>query len=158
MTSLNLADNNIGQLVMSGGWQFDEDADEYWKEVEGEELVEKQLPAGEQLAIESPVGAIAIANAIKDMRVLTSLNLASNNLGELVLPDGWSIKNKGWSYQKYVHADGREQKDHPGKPKDVIALANAIPDMRAMTSLSLASNSLGVEGFKIIAAILPKCT
>jgi hypothetical protein len=81
MTSLNLADNNIGQLVMSDGWQYDEDADEYWIEVEGEEFVEKHLPAGEQLAIESPVGAIAIVNAIRDMRAMTSLNLASNSLG-----------------------------------------------------------------------------
>jgi hypothetical protein len=81
LTGLNLADNNIGQLAMSDGWQFDEDADEYWKAVEGEELVAKQLPAGEELAIESPVGAIAITNAIKDMRALTSLNLASNSLG-----------------------------------------------------------------------------
>ena len=40
----------------------------------------------------------------------------------------------------------------------VTALANTIPDMRAMTSLSLASNSLGVEGVKIIAAVLPTCT
>jgi hypothetical protein len=29
--------------------------------------------------------------------------------------------------------------------------------MRAMTSLNLASNELGVEGAKIIAACLPKC-
>jgi hypothetical protein len=80
MTSLNLADNNVGQLVMSDGWQFDEDADEYWKEVEGEELVEIQLPAGEQLAIESPVSAIAIANATKDMRALTSLHVGRNSI------------------------------------------------------------------------------
>jgi hypothetical protein len=41
---------------------------------------------------------------------------------------------------------------------DIIALAGAIPDMGAMTSLNLASNSLGVEGAEIIAAFLPKCT
>jgi hypothetical protein len=40
----------------------------------------------------------------------------------------------------------------------LIALANAIPDMGAMTTLNLASNELGVEGAKIIAACLPKCT
>jgi hypothetical protein len=33
----------------------------------------------------------------------------------------------------------------------VIALADAIPDMRAMTSLNLASNGLGAEGAKIVA-------
>jgi hypothetical protein len=31
-------------------------------------------------------------------------------------------------------------------------------DRRALTSLNLASNSLGVDGAKIIAACLPKCT
>jgi hypothetical protein len=40
----------------------------------------------------------------------------------------------------------------------VAALADVIPGMAAMTSLNLASNELGVEGAKIIAACLPKCT
>jgi hypothetical protein len=80
-------------------------------------------------------GVIALSDAIKDMGALTSLNLASNNLGELVLPDGWSIKDTNMSYQMYVHADGRDQKCHPGKPEGVIALANAIPDMRAISKL-----------------------
>jgi hypothetical protein len=40
----------------------------------------------------------------------------------------------------------------------ITALANAIPDMGAMTSLNLASINLRVEGAKIIAVVLPKCT
>jgi hypothetical protein len=76
-----------------------------------------------------------------------------------VLPEGWSIEGKGFSFQKYVHIDGREQKDDPGsKPEGIIAVASAISDMGAMMSLNLASNKLGVEGAKIIAACLPKCT
>jgi hypothetical protein len=43
-------------------------------------------------------------------------------------------------------------------PGDTVLIANDISDMGAMTSLNLASNRLGVEGAKIIAAILPKCT
>jgi hypothetical protein len=57
----------------------------------------------------------------------------------------------------YRHTDGREQKDRPGKPEGIIAIANAIPDMGAMVSLNLASNDLGVEGAKFIAAVLAKC-
>ena len=95
MTSLHLADNNIGEMIMSDGWQFDEDADEYWKEVDREEIVEKQLPAGEQLATESPVGAIAIANAIKDMRAMTSLDISNNSIGLIdIFPDGYSKFSK----------------------------------------------------------------
>jgi hypothetical protein len=43
-------------------------------------------------------------------------------------------------------------------PGDAVLITNDISDMGAMTSLNLASNSLGVEGAKIIAAFLPKCT
>jgi hypothetical protein len=42
--------------------------------------------------------------------------------------------------------------------EDAIMLAAEVVDNRAMTSLNLASNSLGIEGAKIIADILPKCT
>jgi hypothetical protein len=45
-----------------------------------------------------------------------------------------------------------------GDMSGIIALADAIPDMGAMTSLNLASNKLGSEGAKIIAVCLPKCT
>jgi hypothetical protein len=61
-----------------------------------------------------------------------------------------------------VHIDGQTQSGG-GEPIDldvsgINTIANAIPNMRAMTSLNLASNKLGVEGAKIIAACLPKCT
>jgi hypothetical protein len=42
-------------------------------------------------------------------------------------------------------------------PTGIIALAGVMPGMRAMTSLNLANNSIGVEGAEIIAAFLPKC-
>jgi hypothetical protein len=51
--------------------------------------------------------------------------------------------------------------DMSGKGLDAgatIMLTPEIVDNGAMTSLNLASNSLGVEGAKIIAAFLPKCT
>jgi hypothetical protein len=42
--------------------------------------------------------------------------------------------------------------------EDAIMLAAEVVDNGAMTSLDLASNSLGIEGAKIIADFLPKCT
>jgi hypothetical protein len=47
-----------------------------------------------------------------------------------------------------------------GKMSGVIALANVIPDMGAMTSLNLAWNHLGIEGAKIVAEAIKvaKCT
>jgi hypothetical protein len=58
----------------------------------------------------------------------------------------------------YKHIDGREQKEDPRKRDGIIVLASAIKDMGGMTSLNLRWNDLGVEGAKIIAACLPKCT
>jgi hypothetical protein len=79
-----------------------------------------------------------------------------------VPPEGWSYGYHGdYSGDKfYKHTDGREMKS--GKPEGTISgaivIADAIKDMEAMTSLNLASNDLGVEGAKFIAAVLPKCT
>ena len=51
---------------------------------------------------------------------------------------------------KYRHTDGRKTDTKPEgeefKPEGIIALANAIPDMRAMTSLNLASNYICLSG------------
>jgi hypothetical protein len=40
----------------------------------------------------------------------------------------------------------------------IIAVADAISGDRALTSLNLAVNGLGVDGAEIIAAVLPGCT
>jgi hypothetical protein len=121
-----------------------------YKHIDGRE--QKEDPS-------EPAGIIALANVLPDMGALSVLNLADNNLGELVLPGGWTHDYKAdYSAKEYNHTDGRKQDLHPGKPEGIIALGAVIPGMGAMTSLNLASNKLGVEGAKIIAACLPKCT
>ena len=83
-----------------------------------------------------------ISPNIPDSGALSVLNLARNNLGELVLPKGWT-DNRRTGYQsgaQFTHADGRKQPAHPGKPEGVIALANAIPDMGALTKLDISRN------------------
>jgi Ran GTPase-activating protein (RanGAP) involved in mRNA processing and transport len=77
-------------------------------------------------------GGRALAAGLKGNQEIMELNISSNKL----------------SY----NSGGR--RDTSG----VIAIADAITDMRAMTSLNLALNKLGVEGAKAIAACLPKCT
>ena len=100
-----------------------------------------------------------ISTIIRQYRALSVLNLAENQLGKLVLPEGWTEDYDSVEDEDvYKHTDGREQTDNPGKPEGIIAIANAIPDIGAMTSLNLASNDLRVEGAKAIAVVLPKCT
>jgi hypothetical protein len=91
---------------------------------------------------------------------LTSLDVSSNGLG------GVSSNKEGWKIDRhgdYISPEGKDHhKNKPAgvefKPFGIIALADAIPGMGAMTSLNLASNFLGGEGAKVIAACLPKCT
>jgi Leucine-rich repeat (LRR) protein len=91
-----------------------------------------------------PEGTIALASAIKGMKTLTMLNLANNNLGELVLPEGWTegIGPKGGP-KGYAHTDGRMRKESPGKPKGLTALASAISGMGALTILDISKNRIG---------------
>jgi hypothetical protein len=88
-------------------------------------------------------GVVALAGAIKDMRALSSLNLAKNSLGGLVLPADW----KKTEYKKeWVHSDGSKVTDKPGKPEGIIAIATAIPDMGALTKLDISNNDIGQGG------------
>jgi hypothetical protein len=161
MTSLNLADNNIGQLVMSDGWQFDEDADEYWKKVEGEEFVEKQLPAGEQLAIESPVGAIAIANAIKDMRALTSLHVRRNSIPKKEMREIMAIAMRMDSMQFLCEVPFKDKtlteldvSEEDLGMEGALVIAEYLDGNGAILSVNLLKNKIGVDQAKALASIL----
>ena len=84
---------------------------------------------------------------------MTSLNISNNSLGELVLPEGWTTKTNYGAVVGYKHTDGRERKEPPegSSPDGAIALADAIKNNGALTSLNLASNRLGAEGAKHVA-------
>jgi hypothetical protein len=89
------------------------------------------------------------------MRVLLYLDVSDNNLGKLVPPEGWT-KGSYISGGKYhwSHTDGHNEEGvipSGSMPDGVIALADAIPGMKAMTSLNLASNSLRAQGVEIVA-------
>jgi hypothetical protein len=138
--------------------------------------------------------AVLIANDISDMGAILVLNLANNNFGQVV---GWYLNPKYASSErigldwttgngecKYKHSDGRQGRDKLpeeglGKPEGVVALANAIPDMRAisqftfsggnknskpvtmeisMTEADFSAKGLGEFGVVMVAAFLPKCT
>jgi hypothetical protein len=91
--------------------------------------------------------AVLIANDIHDMGVLTSLNLSSNFLTGI---DGDDMS--GNMLNPPVHDVIRYTKPIICYPfTGVTALANAIPDMRALTSLNLSSNDLEAEGAKVVA-------
>jgi hypothetical protein len=154
LSFLDISKNNIGELVMSDGWQYDKEQDEYWKVVDGDELVEKQLPEGEQLVTLIPAGAIAFADAIKDMVALSSLGLAGNKLGLLATEDGWTSE-AGNNSAPWVHPDGQRQDETPAGLKSigVLAIANAIRETMALSALDLQDNNISSEEKSTIKAI-----
>ncbi len=95
---------------------------------------------------------------------MKSLDISNNNIGELVPPEGWSIKDKGKSWQNYVHADGREQKEAPegSSPVGAIALADALVKSKdrnfknygALVKLNMSNNKLWALGLKHLAEAL----
>jgi hypothetical protein len=102
---------------------------------------------------------------------MTSLNISDNDIGQVV-QDPELMKQHGVTYQKvksglganlqgvtgmmlYWDKDakslGEKCPTYCGRRIGVIALADAIKDMGALTSLNLSSNDLEAEGAKIVA-------
>jgi hypothetical protein len=96
-----------------------------------------------------PAGIVLLADALKDNGALTALNLADNNLGKVVPPEGWSCGYHGdYSGIKfYKHTDGRETKNGTpeGTTSGAIVIAAVIPDMRALAKLDMSRNTIGAE-------------
>jgi hypothetical protein len=105
-------------------------------------------------------GVIAIADAIPDMGAMSKL-IFGGDMYDAKL-NSWDDSN--WATPEPTALEvGMTEADFSNKN---LAVGGAIiisawisqKDIRVMTSLNLASNKLGVEGAKIIAACLPKCT
>jgi hypothetical protein len=85
-----------------------------------------------------------LAPAISAMKALSSLNVNNNNIGQQqVRPSGWERKAGGlFSSSKWVHHDGRTQKEDPAKYEGLIALAAAIEEMPLLSKLDLRNNNI----------------
>jgi hypothetical protein len=90
------------------------------------------------------------------------VNLLQNNIGPAQAAALVSILKEHPTLKSLCGNRGDETTlDMCGKMNgadDAIMLAAEVVDNGAMTSLNLASNIFGVEGAKIVAAFLPKCT
>jgi Ran GTPase-activating protein (RanGAP) involved in mRNA processing and transport len=93
--------------------------------------------------------AQGISKGVAGNGAMASLNLSSNNL----VINKWRAKDND-NRSPWVHLDGRTQRGKRPIDLDVsgiVAIANAIKDMGALTSLDLSSNNLKDEGGKIVA-------
>jgi ribosomal protein L7Ae-like RNA K-turn-binding protein len=107
--------------------------------------------------------AVLIANDISDMGAISSVNLLRND--GIPIEQAQELVKIMQSKEKLTTLCGLSKEetelDFSGQylgAGDAVLIANDISGMEAMTSLSLESNDLGVEGVKIIADVLPTCT
>jgi hypothetical protein len=96
-----------------------------------------------------------LAPAISDNGALLHLDVSDNNLGKSVPPEGWT-KGTYISGGKYhwSHTDGRNEEGmipFGSTPDGVIALADAILGMGAMTWLDISENNLRDAGTEALA-------
>jgi hypothetical protein len=89
--------------------------------------------------------AEALAVGLRDNDGLQTLNLAQNDIGKLVLLDGWHAERictgGRWS-DGYRHVDGTVQIENPALPIGVIAVAGAVKTHKALGKLDLSNNKL----------------
>jgi hypothetical protein len=100
-------------------------------------------------------GIIVLTEIIKDMGALSLLNLASNGLhaeGTKLLAA--ALKGNQIMTELNISSNAMTLGSAWGDMSGVIARADVISDMRAMTSLNLADNFLQAEGAKHIAGAL----
>jgi hypothetical protein len=97
-------------------------------------------------------GVAALADVIPGMGAMTRLNLASNQLyaeGTKLLAA--ALKGNLIIIELNISSDKMTWNGSAwGDMSGIIALADAIPDMGALTSLNLSSNELEAEGAKIV--------
>ena len=117
-------------------------------------------------------GAIMLAPEIVANGAMTILDISNNQLGRLSIPEGWKTgtqsKGKHKGRQTFKAPGGKWSFDPPpnAKPDGVIAIANAIPAMGALTSLDISSNNIApyagggkyvMSGVTALAAAIPEC-
>ena len=107
-------------------------------------------------------GAKVLSLGLSGNEALSLANVMGNRIGKEMLSNLQEImRSKPTLISLCGIADDATEVDLSGlgmDADDASILASELPDKRATTSLSLASNSLGVAGAKIIAAVLPMCT
>jgi hypothetical protein len=143
LSLLNLANNNIGGASLPAGWKDVQLADKSWEYQHADGRTQKDG------IDEKSFGLITIADAIKNMGAISSVNLLKNDVGVeqagalvIILKEHPTLKslcgNKG--YETKLDMSGKMD-----SAADAIMLAAEIDDNRAISSVNLLKNVTPVE-------------
>jgi hypothetical protein len=156
LTVLDVSNNRIG-LLTHAAWS-DTGQGGFWTTGRRYQHVDGRKQDDKPEDVEfKPLGVIILANAIKDMGALLVLNLASNNLfaeGIELLAEALKGNQIMTELNVSSNAATWDGNKH-GEMSGVIALADAIPDMRALTKLDISDNS--IEQGKALQQIIEYC-
>jgi hypothetical protein len=120
----------------------------------------KDLDISDSSSRHGTYGAVALAKGVaeglRDNGALTSLDMSSNNLGGVILAPGWKSQQKGSRTLYYQEGAKTGQFNSPPGcgPLGIIALANAIPDMGAISSVNLLKNKIGIDQADALVSML----
>jgi hypothetical protein len=159
LSSLNLANNALGQLVdISGGdvWAFDISSGQWWRN--GIE------PAGVNMdgyKDAKPLGVIALAAAIKDMRGILSLHVGSNGIPEKEMREIMDIAASKESMKILCEVPFKDKAitelDVSGKKlgdEGALVVAEYLDGNGALSSVNLLDNFIGIEQAHALATLL----
>jgi Leucine-rich repeat (LRR) protein len=140
LTSLNISHNEIGEMVSQDGWTWSTE----YVSPDGQNR-RKEKPANQ---VFKPVGAIALADAIKHHGTLTRLNISKNKmltkeagkaLGDALASNSvlkeLDVSNNNWT-DRYNNGMG----DGPGFARE---LAMGVLANDTLTSLNINNNGIG---------------
>jgi hypothetical protein len=91
-----------------------------------------------------PSEASILAALLPKCESLASLNLQHNRIGELALPEGWTVAGDEDGQEFYLGPNGDEEYVMPldSKPDGAIALVNAIKNHGGLSIVNLLSNNI----------------
>lgn len=143
LTELNISNNNIASIEAINkmgvpSWSTGDEVE--WKGMKGKAVHYSSNPE-ECIGFNNTTGVIAFANAIKNNKVLTSLNVSNNRLVDRV-GTGRFDTYVGETYDDNGEIDGEEEVEYEIMEPDFSKVTNLVHNCGALTILNVRNTNV----------------
>ena len=143
LTELNISNNNIASIEAINkmgvpSWSTGDEVE--WKGMKGKAVHYSSNPE-QCIGFNNTTGVIAFANAIKNNKVLTSLNVSNNRLVERV-GTGRFDTYVGETYDDNGEVDGEEEVEYEIMEPDFSKVTNLVHNCGALTILNVSNTNV----------------